>query len=189
MALQAGRRIGQVWDDCQHLDELIKANRFNVSCKSERDFEMRLSGLLDAHRQQFKGQLITQVDKDASVQSVYCFGKKHRPDMAINQDGMAIELKYLNGSLDGLKHSIGQSIFYRMRYRFVFSIYVIGENQKETYLNAASGKERDLEDLVADLADEMNIFSYFVPSFSAAPNVKSCLEWNSLNKPAVGVAA
>jgi len=55
MALQAGRHIGQAWDDCQHLDELIKANRFNFSCKSERDFEMRLSGLLYAHRQQFKG--------------------------------------------------------------------------------------------------------------------------------------
>ena len=76
-----------------------------------------------------------------------------------------------------------------MRYRFVFSIYVIGEGQKDTYLKAANGEERDLEDLVADLADEMNIFSYFVPSFSAAPNVKSCLEWNSLNKPTAVAAA
>ena len=75
MALDAGRLIGQLWDDCQHLNKLIKASRFNLSCKSESDFETRLSGLLDAHRQKFKGQLITQVDKEASVQSVYCFGK------------------------------------------------------------------------------------------------------------------
>ena len=52
-----------------------------------------------------------KVDKDTTVRSVYLFGKKHWPDLTINEDGIAVEIKYLSGSLDGLKQAIGQSIF------------------------------------------------------------------------------
>lgn len=49
--------------------------------------------------------------KDTVVQSIYLFDKKNRPGLTIKEDGIAIEIKYLSGSLDGLKQAIGQKIF------------------------------------------------------------------------------
>ena len=112
------------------------------------------------------GQIMSQVDKDTIVRSVYLFGKKHRPDLTINDDGIAIEIKYLSGSLDGLKQAIGQSIFYRVRYRFVMNVFVIAEKYKETYIKGANEVEKDLEEIFQDLSSGMNIFSYIVPAFT-----------------------
>ena len=49
---------------------------------------------------------MSQVEKDTTVRSVYLFTKKHRPNLTINDDGIAIEIKYPSGSLDGLKQAI-----------------------------------------------------------------------------------
>ena len=61
----------------------------------------------NANADRMNGQIMSQVDKDTTVRSVYLFGKKHRPDLTINEDGIAIEIKYLSGNLDGLKQAIG----------------------------------------------------------------------------------
>jgi len=91
-----------------------------------------------ANKDRIKGDIHSQVDKDTVVRSVYLFGKKHRPDLTINEDGIAVEIKFLSNSLDGLKQAIGQSIFYRVRYRFVINLFVIDEKYKETYLKGAN---------------------------------------------------
>ena len=49
--------------------------------------------------------------KDTVIQSIYLFDKKNRPGLTIKEDGIAIEIKYLSGSLDGLKQAIGKKIF------------------------------------------------------------------------------
>ena len=121
------------------------------------------------------------MDKETVVQSVYCFGKKHRPDLTINDDGIAIELKFINNSLNGIKEAIGQSIFYRIRYRFVVNIFVISEKHKEVYLKAANGEEKDLEEILKNLSIDSNIFSYVVPAFTPGTNVKACLEFNDIS--------
>ena len=97
--------------------------------------------------------------KDTVVQSIYLFDKKNRPGLTIKEDGIAIEIKYLSGSLDGLKQAIGQSIFYRVRYRFVINVFVIDEKYKETYLKSANDAEKDLEEIFRELSTDNNIFS------------------------------
>ena len=72
---------------------------------------MVFNGVAKTGLRRMNGQIMSQVDKDTTVRSVYLFGKKHRPDLTINEDGIAVEIKYLSGSLDGLKQAIGQSIF------------------------------------------------------------------------------
>lgn len=181
MAFQSGHRRGQVWDDTKMLDTIIKNARFNLTGKSERDFELLFSERVRANSDRINGKIISQVDKETVVRSVYCFGKKHRPDLTINDDGVAVEIKYLNGSLDGLKQAIGQSIFYRVRYRFVINLFVVDEKHKDVYAKAANEEEKDLEEIFRDLSSDMNIFSYIVPAFSAAPNIKACLEWNDIH--------
>ena len=113
MAFKTGHRRGQIWDDVQTMDKIIHNTRFNLTGKSERKFELAFMSAVNANADRMNGQILSQVDKDMIVRSVYLFGKKHRPDLAINEDGLAVEIKYLSGSLDGLKQAIGQSIFYR----------------------------------------------------------------------------
>jgi hypothetical protein len=75
-----------------------------------------------------------------------------------------------------IKH-VNQKI---LRYKFVFNVFILAERHKETYSKASKGEERDLEDIFKDLGEEANVFSYIVPAFSAAPNLKSCIECNGL---------
>jgi hypothetical protein len=180
MAFQSGHRRGQVWDDVKTLDTIIKNTRFNLTGKTEREFELAFMSSVSANRDRIHGDIHSQVDKGTIVRSVYLFGKKHRPDLTINEDGIAVEIKFLSNNLDGLKQAIGQSIFYRVRYRFVMNLFVIDEKYKDTYLKGANDEEKDLEEILKDLSSDMNIFSYLVPAFNPGPNVKALLQWNDI---------
>ena len=116
MAFAQGRRNGSLWDDANKLNDLISSFDFYTTSKTERDFEIGLATVLQ--REGFSNKVITQISKEEAVNSVYCFGKKHRPDMTIENDGIAIELKFVDKDTDALKQVIGQSILYRQKYKF-----------------------------------------------------------------------
>ena len=103
--------------------------------------------------------------------------------MSVNEDGIAIEIKYINNSLDGLKMALGQRIMYRIRYKFVINIIVISEENKEIYEKAINDEEKDLEDIMKYLADSLNIFTYIVPRCSLKNNQKRVFEVNGLEIP------
>ena len=127
-----------------------------------------------AKKTNFKNKIITQIDKTEKVVSVYCFGKNHRPDLTINNDGIAVEIKFT--SYGGLKEAIGQGYFYRLKYRFTFLVLVISEKNKQLYEDIENGKEKDLEDILKILAIEKNIFTYIVPSFVIKkPGIRKCI--------------
>jgi hypothetical protein len=60
-------------------------------------------------------------------------------------------------------------------------VFILAEKHKDTYSKASKGAERDLEDIFRDLSQEANVFCYIVSAFSAAPNLKSCIECNGLD--------
>ena len=90
MAFQTGHRRGHVWDDVQTLNKIIHNTRFNLTGKSEREFELAFMSSVNANADRINDQIMSQVDKDTTVYSVYLFGNKHRPDLTINDDGIAI---------------------------------------------------------------------------------------------------
>jgi len=182
MAFQTAYRSGKVWDDVKKLHSIIKKTNFKVNFKNEREVENNFMAAISQHEEALNGEVYSQLHKDKVVKSVYLFGKNHRPDLTINEDGIAVEIKFLSNTLDGLKQAIGQSIFYRVRYRFVINLFVIDEKYKEVYLDAIKEKEKDLEEIFKDLSSDMNIFSYIVPNFSPGSNIKSILEWNNILK-------
>ena len=95
MAFQTGHRRGQVWDDVQALNTIIHNTRFNLTGKSEREFELALMSSVNANADSINGQIMPQVDKDSTVRRKYLFGKMHRPELTINDEGIAIEITYL----------------------------------------------------------------------------------------------
>ena len=106
---------------------------------------------------------------------MYCFGKNHRPDLTLEENGIAIEIKFITYA--GLKEAIGQGYLYRLRYKFVFLVLIISEGRKNIYEGLDIGKEKDLEDTLSHLAASMNIFTYIVPVFSIKPGTKKCLHF------------
>ena len=95
MGFEKGKRNGKNWEDILFIDSLIKnsdkktsGSIMNITGKEEKVFELRFSSLLDANKVKLNGNLISQQNKDTTVKQIYCFGKKHRPDMTINDDGI-----------------------------------------------------------------------------------------------------
>ena len=187
MGFEKGKRTGKNWEDVLFIDSLVKnadkkssGSIMNITGKEEKDFELRFSTLLDAHKEKINGKIISQQNKDTTVKQIYCFGKKHRPDMVINDDGIAIEIKYIKNSFDGVKMALGQSFMYRLRYKFVINIIVISEDNKDVYEKALNGEEKDLEDILKYLAEDMNVYTYIVPAFSLKNGQKKVFEVNDL---------
>jgi len=170
MSFEVARRHGRYWDDVKVLDEIIRKYPFHTTGKNERDFENGFGLGLLLSKKSFNCKVITQIDKTTTVKSIYCFGKKHRPDMTLDENGVAVELKFITYA--GLKEAIGQGYLYRLQYRFVFLILVISENRRVIYEDLCKGKEKDLENILQHLADNMNIFAYVVPAFNLKPGMK-----------------
>lgn len=177
MAYKVSRRAGRIWKDVQILDGLIKKHHFNITGKSEREFENSLSSVILSKKDDFAGAPSTQMDQSAKVPPVYFFGKKHRPDIAFEYDrdetgGIAIEIKFINTDLNGIKQAIGQAMVYRIKYNFSFIVLILSKENKDLYNDIILGKEKDLEDIINSLSIEMNIFCYIMPAFSLSPNIK-----------------
>jgi hypothetical protein len=175
MGFEAVKRRGRYWDDCKTLNGLIERFPFHTTGKSERDFENGFASTLITMEESFNSKVITQIDKKTTVQSVYCFGKNHRPDMTLDDNGIAIELKFVTYA--GLKDAIGQGFLYRLRYRFVFLVLVISERRSNIYYDLDTNKEKDLHDTLVYLARTMNIFTYLVPAFNISPGTKKCISF------------
>ena len=189
MGFERGKRTGKNWEDVLFIDSLVKnadkkatGSIMNITGKEEKDFELRFSTILDANKRNLNGKLISQQNKDTTVKQIYCGGKKHRPDMTINDDSIAIEIKYINGNFDGVKMAIGQSFMYRLRYKFVINVIVISEKDKDMYEKALNGEEKDLEDILKYLANEMYVYTYIVPAFPLKTGQKKVFEVNGLEK-------
>ncbi|NQS98480.1 MAG: hypothetical protein HQ591_08505, partial [candidate division Zixibacteria bacterium] len=98
-----------------------------------------------------------------------------RPDLTLEENGIAIEIKFVTYA--GLKAAIGQGYFYRLRYKFVFLILVISEARRKIYRSIDNGEEKDLEDILSQLAEQMNIFTYIVPAFNIKPGMRKCIHF------------
>lgn len=170
MSFESARRHGRYWDDAIRLHETIRKFPFHTTGKNEREFETGFATTLLSNDDDYNSVVITQIDKSKTVNSVYCFGKKHRPDMTLDENGIAIESKFVKSS--GLREAIGQSYLYRLQYRFVFVILIISADKQKLYFDIESGKEPDLENTLQHLADKMNIFVHIVPAFNINANNK-----------------
>ena len=188
MGFEPCKKKGIFWEDAKALDSFIENFSFNVFGKKEHDFEIGFAQALKSHQNNFKSKIITQIDKETKVRSVFCFGKKHRPDLILLDDKnkkldekdkkgvIAVEIKFVKYT--GPREAIGQCYFYRLKYKFVFLILIISEEKKNVYYNCIDNEgERDLKDILSLLAKEMNIFTYIVPAFNIKPGTSKCIHF------------
>jgi len=162
MAMKASYRRGQHWDLARKaLNRLAKAN-LAVKSTKEREVEYKIVGHLQAYGPLGK-QLITQVGADEvdKIQQASLFGFKHRPDTTIGNDGTAIEVKVIRSG-PTVRDILGQSIAYRMDYRFVILVLVDRTRGRKVVSLCKDKKTREHQ-LLSQMANELNVFSIVGP--------------------------
>ncbi len=135
---KASKRNGKYWKDLQNATHLIKKMSLDISGTEERKYEDRLSGLLSVH---FESNFIDQRSLKQVVTRISLFNHDHRPDMSIDTDGTAIEVKMATSG-QSFRDAIGQALIYRTGYRFVLIIW-IDRTKDKTYKKLIEDKTKD----------------------------------------------
>lgn len=129
-------RTGKYWKNCQKCIRTIKNIPLDVSGHDERKFEDRISGGLALR---FKDSFIDQRNEQQVMTRVSLFDHDHRPDMSIDTDGVAIEVKMIKTG-SSFREAIAQALIYRLGYRFVIIIW-IDKTKNKTYKELLSDKK------------------------------------------------
>ena len=167
MTFIRGKRTGKLWADVQTIINIVDDTNCNIGHKSERELESHLYGCIDSHKTRLNKSFIFQRNQNQTVNSAKFFGKSHRPDMTLDNDGLAIELKFVNSSLDSARTAIGQGFIYRKEYKFVVLILVISKKHADEFHSAYEDNiaKADKSNIFHKLADD-NIFTVVKAGFA-----------------------
>jgi hypothetical protein len=155
-------RRGQHFDLVKLSISKLKSANLALKGRSEREFEQAIIGHLQSSPK-IRKNLITQVGTDEvdKITPANLFGFSHRPDASIGNDGTAIEIKVISGGQSS-RDILGQSIAYRMQYRFVILVLIDGSDDKRL-VELCRNKKNDEYALLSGLAESMNVFSIVGP--------------------------
>ncbi|MCK4642838.1 hypothetical protein KAU32_04285 [bacterium] len=117
---KTSKKRGIHWDNLQKAIRDVKKLSLEMKGDIERNYEDKISGALSM---QFEKSFIDQRNTQQVMTRISLFDHDHRPDMSIGNDGVAIEVKVIKGG-SSFREAIGQSIFYRLGYRFVLVIWI-----------------------------------------------------------------
>lgn len=153
---------GQHFDLAKLAIRKLKSANLAIKGKSEREFEQAVVGHLQSSPK-IRKNLVTQVGTDEvdKIVPANLFGFSHRPDAAIGVDGTAIEIKVISGG-HSTRDILGQSIAYRMQYRFVIILLVDGSEDR-LLVDLCKDKKSTEFSLLSGLAKTMNVFSVIGP--------------------------
>jgi len=153
---------GQHFDLVKLAIRKLKSANLALKGKSEREFEQAVIGHLQSSPK-IRKNLITQVGTDEvdKITPANLFGFAHRPDGSIGKDGTAIEIKVISGG-QSTRDILGQSIAYRMQYRFAIIVLVDGSEDRRLVELCKNKKSTEFS-LFRGLAETMNVFSIIGP--------------------------
>jgi hypothetical protein len=159
--VRAAKR-GQHFDLVDLAIKKLRSANLALKGKSEHGFEQAIISHLQSSRI-IRNNLITQVGTDEveKITQANLFGFFHRPDASIGKDGTAIEIKVILGG-QSARDILGQSIAYRMQYRFVIIVLVDGSKDRHIVELCKDKKSKEFS-LFTGLAETMNVFSIIGP--------------------------
>ena len=157
------KRKGLHYDLAKFAVSKLRKMNLLVKGKTERHYEHTVVSYFQASPK-LRKNLITQIDEKKEVEKITqasLFGFKHRPDTTIGKDGTAIEIKVIKGS-QSVREILGQSIAYRMHYRFVILV-LIDHTPNRQIVKLCHKKDSHEFKLLSGLAKDLNIFSIIGP--------------------------
>jgi hypothetical protein len=136
----------------------LKCANLALKGRSEREFEQAVISHLQSSPI-IRKNLITQVGTDEvdKITHANLFGFSHRPDASIGKDGTAIEIKIISGG-QATRDILGQSIAYRMHYRFVIIVLVDGSENRQIVELCKDKKSKEFL-LLIELAETLKLHS------------------------------
>ena len=140
----------------------IRKSKLTLKADTERAHEINLVANLEASSK-LKPHVINQIFKKSEdrISKITAFGFDHGPDMAIDRDGTAIEVKVIKSGTD-LRACIGQALIYRLGYRF--AIMVLVDRTKDGKLGESLRSRASKESkMLRELCDDLNVFSIVGP--------------------------
>lgn len=149
---------------------LRKPESFQIRAKKEIQLEIYLVGLLKQPRT-LRPHIIDQIktNPDKRVSRVHAFGFNHGPDIAIDPNGTAIEVKLVRTAHD-LRTGLSQALIYRFGYRF--AIMVLGDwTDHGVLVKSLLEKNSKWAELLRYLCDEHNVFTVIGPVAPDKPNL------------------
>lgn len=121
----SAKKYGKYWENLNRALEIIKRLSLDVKSERESKYEDRISGALQPNFDNF----IDQRNIKQTMTRITLFGHDHRPDMSIGTDEVAIEVKFVKAGWS-FREAIGQSMIYRLGYRFVVVVWVDATSNK-----------------------------------------------------------
>ena len=168
MAFVRNQKRGPVWDDAQLIDSIIENNveNFQLNSQKEGDMERVFTVSLSSNRDRLNNSFISKIQKENSVAGVNVFDKGHYADMSIGETEIAIEVTRIGSPADKDKFArrIGINNILRLRYKFVFQIFVLDASVKNIWENIQNGSDENVKFLLDELK-EQEIFTYIIPGF------------------------
>ena len=149
---------------------LRKPESFQIKARNENQLEIYLVGLLK-RRRALSPHIIDQIktNPDKRISRVPAFGFDHGPDIAIDPNGTAIEVKLVRSAHD-LRTGISQALVYRLGYRF--AIMVLGDwTEHGVLVKSLLEKNSKGAELLRYLCDEHNVFTVIGPVAPDKPNL------------------
>jgi len=146
------KRRGKHWEDLINVMEVVKKVPLELSTTLERKYEDRIAGALSIY---FGDQFIDQRNTKQVMTRISLFNHDHRPDLSIDSDGVAIEVKIAKTG-QSFREAIGQAILYRIGYRFVL-IVIVDRTKNKTYSSLINDENSTEHKFIKDLEEE-NIF-------------------------------
>jgi len=155
-------RRGQHFELAKFAVNKLKSANLKLKGKSEREYEQAIIGHLQSSPR-LRNNLITQVGSDEveKITQAKLFGFSHRPDASIGNDGTAIEIKVVSGG-QATRDILGQSIAYRMQYRYVILV-IVDTTSDGRIIELCLDKKSQEHSLFTGMADKMNVFSVIGP--------------------------
>ncbi len=142
------RKDGHLFKNLKESIKIIHRVSLDLNKNDERTFEDRISGALQPQFEKF----IDQRNIQQKMTRITLFEFDHRPDMSIETDGVAIEVKVIrNGS--SIREAIGQAMVYRTGYKFILVILVDiskGKVIKNKFEEKNSSENKFLRELEKD---------------------------------------
>ena len=147
----------------------IRKAQLAIKADAERAHEILLVPTLAASSK-LKPHIINQIDlePDERISKVTAFSFYHGPDITIDSDGTAIEVKLIKTGGD-LRACIGQALIYRFGYRFAIMV-LVDRTKERTVVESLRLRDSKEAKMLRELSDELNIFTVIGP---VGPNKKN----------------
>jgi hypothetical protein len=103
----------------------------------------------------------TRKEQEQRLIKVPAFSFDHIPDITIDNDGTAIEIKLIKCGND-LRDCLGQALIYRFAYRFAIMV-LIDLTERRTFVESLRRKDSNEARLLRDMCDNLNIMTIIGP--------------------------